>query len=86
MQMHACIKCNAEGIVSFDALSMPHAMGAFVCVEPWARERWGAAAPAPPGLGCGTDAPANDRRPEIACALALNRPAGQRIHNRAIGP
>jgi hypothetical protein len=79
----ACmLKCDAEGLVQPERLA-----------EPWAVGR-GGAAPALPGLGCGTDVPASDRRPEIARALTrsltraltLNRPARQRIYDRAIGP
>jgi hypothetical protein len=56
-------------------------MGAFVCVEPWAGGR-GGAAPAPTGLGCGTDVPASDRRSEIAHAHTRAQTACSAAHPR----
>jgi hypothetical protein len=85
--MHdACmLKCDAEGIMSLDALSMPHAMGAFVCVEPLAGGRGGVGgAPLhpPAGLRGQSHVIAGQRSP--LPSLALNRSDRQRIHDRAV--
>jgi hypothetical protein len=66
----ACmLKCDAEGIMSLGALSMPHAWQRSCA---WSLGRGGGGGPP---LHRGADGPASDRRAEVARALTRAQPS-----------